>query len=129
MYVKNDSRLKGVVRRTQETLMMKAQRIAGDNLPDCLKYLAKVMNDDNESTRDRVNAVKHLLDRAIGQPVSLSIMQDLTEGPEQARLRQMKQINELQAQSPVSLTRDQLESIVRNWKDNKTQQIEVVSDV
>ena len=89
-------------------VVQQAQRLGAENLDAAFALLVTVMNDPTQPVKTRVDCSVHILNRAAGTPVSMSIHQELTDNntdtPNTPRL----------AAVPASLTDDQLLAVIQS---------------
>jgi hypothetical protein len=80
MWVKGDVRLTSKANRYPA--LKKAQEMAETHVEACVDLFAEILNDAKAPRKERMEAGRELLNRAVGTPVSMSVHKDLTERSE-----------------------------------------------
>lgn len=104
----------------KRNLMEAVAEAAQESAPRAIKFLEEVMDDPKEAVKVRLIAAKEILDRSIGQSVSMSVHKDLSN-PEDTR------ISQLSSSPPADLSDAQLLLVIQDEVSQRNQEATAIA--
>jgi hypothetical protein len=105
MFVKGDVRLT-TQRANRYPALRQAQKMAEQHVQASIGLFAEILNDDKAPRKERMEAGRELLNRAVGTPVSMSVHKDLTDKSDGTTLSE-------QARDPRSLADAEIIALIQ----------------